>query len=246
MFSLPTKIRIGCSAVLVFAAVLSFNFVIALVNPAPANGSVITPTSSTEGTPTGNLSDKVPKNYATLIKEAGSKFKLDPAIIAGIYLTEHHTDSFGKDIPSLDAYESGCSSNSSGARGPMQIIDGTWSGVVDNIQRAGISNPDRCRYRDAFYGGAAVIRGKLGFSSTKAACDIKDSKDTPNYSDECIKMIGHRYCGACTGTACGTRGYNYCDQTLRHYNLTKGSLAYLPPLLINDKERLLCYSNTEK
>lgn len=160
--------------------------------------------------------------------------------MAGIYLTEHHTDSFGKDIPSLDATEKNCSSNGSGARGPMQIIDGTWSGVVPKLKDKGIASPDRCKYRDAIWGGAAVIKGKIaGQPDAKRDCKIDKNGDIA-WTDACIKSVGRAYCGACSGPACGTHGYNYCDQTLRHFKIAAGSLSYLPPLLINDPAERKC------
>jgi|GEM_PF-1843490 len=230
-------LAIGC-LVQIFIFVFVILLATAMANPDAAADTI--DTTDANYAQSGNLSEKVPPNFATLFKEAAAKFELDPAIVAGIYLTEHHTDSFGKDIPSLDAVESGCESNSSGARGPMQIIDSTWTGTARTLKAAGIASPDRCKYRDAIWGGAAVIKYKIKSQpDTRRECKVdKDGKTT--WNDACIKAVGRSYCGACDGPACGTHGYNYCDQMLRHYKLVSGSLSYLPPLLINDREERKC------
>lgn len=230
----PPAAKIGClmGALLAITAVMFFS--IGLNSPGVDEAA-----ADTNFRTAGELSSKVPPNLATLFKEAAAQFDLDPAIIAGIYLTEHHTDSFGKDIASLDATQANCTKNSSGAQGPMQIIDSTWTGVSKKLISKGIENPDRCKWRDAIWGGAAVIRGKItrngGQSDAISACGITSSNDTPNYSDNCIRKIGRAYCGACDGPACGTNGYNYCDQTLRHYNISRSGVAMDIPWPIIEK-----------
>lgn len=194
--------------------------------------------NSSTNTATGELSDTVPPNFATLIKEAAGAFKLEPAIVASIYLTEHHIEKFGKDIPSLDYVQLNCQANSSGALGPMQIIDGTWKGVDDKLIAKGISSPNRCRYRDAFFGGAAVIKGKIsGQPDARSACGITNDDKTANYTDDCVRKIGRAYCGACTGPACGRKGYNYCEHNLEAFKYAKGSLTAFLPYLNETLER---------
>lgn len=182
---------------------------------------------------TGELSSVVPPNFATLFKEAATFYHLSPAIVAAIYLTEHHTDSFGADI-SLNEVQSNCDVSSAGALGPMQLMPSNWQIWVQNeASKFDIKNPNPCRYRDSILAGARYINREI-FVYNWTGCKITTDKYVI-WTSSCIMNVGEHYCGACTGPACGTNGYDYCQQTLRHYRLVEGSAAYLrPPLLIAD------------
>ncbi len=236
------KSQVGCTLGGCFASSVFIIFIVALTVGLLGGNS--DSTDKVTAVSAGELTSKIPDNYAQLFKEAAGAFKIDPAILVAIYMTEHHIDSFTKkDLKSLEAVEVGCSSNSSGARGPMQIIDGTWGGVVGKLKDKGIKSPDRCKYRDAFYGGAAVIVGKIkGQPDARRDCDI--SKDgLSGWTDACVKSVGRAYCGACSGPACGTRGYNYCLHTLKSYKYALGDTAFLPYYILISKGDSSCPTN---
>lgn len=202
-----------------------------------ANGG----TSQATTAPAANtdLSSVVPPNFAAIFNEAAEYYHLNPAIIAAIYLTEHHTDSFGKDLPSLSYAEPTCTISFAGAVGPMQLTSGPWQAFAQNdAPKFNITNPNPCRYRDSILGGARYINREI-FTGWAASCQTKNGYVVA-WTDACIKEIGEHYCGACTGPACGTNGYNYCEQTLRHFNLVsaKTTFDFFRPIT---QEKSICY-----
>ena len=211
----------GCAAI-----ALGMAFVLLLIG-LQAYATLITGTGSNKDdqgliSPEG-LSDMVPPVFASLFTEAGQKSGVAPAMVAAIYLTEHHTSTFGKDLPSTDYALDPCTENSSGAAGPMQFIPSSWNGVVDNLKSVGIENPDRCKYRDSIIGAAFLLRGKLKFDWVQAACKTTDLTSLV-YSDDCISRWGQSYCGvdACDAPACGGTKYRYCEQVVIKYHLVEG------------------------
>lgn len=164
----------------------------------------------------GGINNKVPPNFATAINEASQKTGVDSALIAATFLNEHHSTSFGKDISSVNATEPNCGANSSGAIGPMQIIDNSWSGG-EVAKLLGKSSADRCVYLDAFTGGALVIKNKMTRSDVKSACSTSKSG---SYTDGCLKAIANAYCADCNNkSACSPGNYNYCDEFVKRYKL---------------------------
>jgi len=215
---------LGCVFILVISLVFIGMFSQgggSLLHNADATELNIDPSTFTDNT---NFSTVVPTNFATLFKDAGSKTKVPASLIAAIYLTEHHTDTFGKDIPSLNARDDDCETSFAGAVGPMQITNSTWSSPARALEsQFGITAPDRCRYYDAFLAAGLVIKGKTTWHpAIKKACTFDASGNVADWNDDdCIEAIGMSYCGACTGKACGTNGFNYCEQTLRHYKMVQ-------------------------
>jgi hypothetical protein len=168
------------------------------------------------------LSSIIPPNFGSLFTEAGIHTGVAPAMVAAIYMTEHHTDTFGADLPSLDYVMDPCTENYAGAAGPMQFIPSSWAGVVDDLQSIGISDPDRCSYRDSIIGAAFLLRGKLGFDWVQATCKTTDLTSL-SYTDDCVSRWGQSYCGvdACYDKACSNieKDYLYCVEVVRKYKL---------------------------
>jgi hypothetical protein len=190
---------------------------------APASVLFIGQESGTEtpgGTTPGEcLSDKVPPNWAFIITEAGKKLDVPPAMIAAIYLTEHHSTTFGGDIDP-NGRETPCSESYAGAKGPFQIMPEEAKQLEARADELGLSKPtDVCRYRDGAYAGAMVIKGKMGYTKATKACPAgkveKGFKDSLT-NDE-IKRIACRYCGCCTCKGCGSSKFDYCDFALQRF-----------------------------
>lgn len=163
----------------------------------------------------------VPPNYASLFTEASQKSHVPAALIAALYLTEHHTDSFGKDLKSIDQVLSPCTENSSGAAGPMQFIPGSWP--ASGLKAIGIASPDRCKYRDSIIGAGLLLAGKVKYPSVQAVCK-KNSTGEWVMTDKCISDWGQSYCGVggCHSSACSNSHYLYCEEVVRKYKLVAG------------------------
>lgn len=185
----------------------------------------ITTTGGGSLIPGSGINSEVPAVFASLFTESSEKTGVPSALIAALYLTEHHTDSFGKDLPSVNAtfqevYGSPCEENGSGAAGPMQFIPKSWSGVVPNLKKVGISSPDRCNFRDSIMGAGFLLKGKLKFKWVADVCKV-DSDGKVKMTDECVSRWGQAYCGVkgCNNSACGAPDYLYCEEVLRKYKL---------------------------
>ncbi len=170
-----------------------------------------------------NLSTKVPENFAKIFSAAEEKTGVPAAMIAARYLTEHHTGSFGKDLPSVDYVLSPCHENGSTAAGPMQFIRSSWNGVVDNLEKAGIDSPDRCSYHDSIIGAGFLLKGKFKFGWVQEVCDLDKNGDY-KMTDECISRWGQAYCGinGCHDDNCGAPQYLYCEEVVRKYHIVIG------------------------
>ncbi len=170
---------------------------------------------NTGTTPGECLSDQVPPNWASVITEAGQKLDVPPAMIAAIYLTEHHSTTFGEDID-VNGREEPCGESYAGAKGPFQLMPGFQRAVEDRADELGLSKPtDVCRYRDGTYGGAIAVKSKMN-----AARINKGFNDS--LSDEEVKQIARRYCGCCACRGCGNSGFDYCDFALERYKEVVG------------------------
>ncbi len=214
------QILVGCGCAAIAGTILLLGMMTALNVFSLNNGGSLS--SGIAFVSPEGLSDIVPPNYGSLFTEAGKATGVAPAMVAAIYMTEHHTDSFGADLPSLDYALSPCTENYAGAAGPMQFITSSWNGVVDDLQAYGISSPDRCKYRDSIIGAAFLLKGKLRYDWVQTACKTTDLT-TLAYTDDCVSRWGQSYCGvdACRDKACSNvaRGYFYCEEVVRKYKL---------------------------
>lgn len=210
-------LAIGCGCLLLAALGIAAMVAIGVFAFNNMGGSGV---SDIEYTKPEGLSSTVPPNFASLFTEAGNYTGVAPAMIAAIYLTEHHSDTFGEDLPSLDYKLSPCTENSAGAAGPMQFIPSSWDNVVDDLQRIGISSPDRCRFRDSIIGAGFLLKGKLGYEWVQEECKTTSLEDV-SYTDGCVSRWGQSYCGikGCHNSACGAPGYLYCEEVVRKYKL---------------------------
>lgn len=208
----------GCLAILVIAALI-----FALGMFAMNNEEEISEEDSPDFFYSEGLSDIVPPNFASIFTEAGRHTGVAPALVAAIYLTEKHTDSFGADLLFIDDRLDPCTENYAGAAGPMQFITSSWEGVVDDLQGIGISSPDRCKYRDSIIGAAFLLKGKLSFGWVQEECDSTDPS-LVTYTDSCVSNWGQSYCGVrgCDHTACGAPSYLYCEEVVRKFRLALG------------------------
>jgi hypothetical protein len=170
------------------------------------------------GTISTTLSTQIPPNFARLFSEAEEKSGVPAPMIAAIYLTEHHTDTFGRDLTSPDQVLSPCKENKSGAAGPMQFLKTSWP--ASKLKAAGITSPDRCKYRDSIIGAGFLLDGKADYPSVKAVCK-KDSAGKWQMTDSCISIWGQSYCGVggCNNMNCGAPKYLYCEEVVRKYKL---------------------------
>ncbi len=175
-----------------------------------------TPTTQLTGIPTG---------WNQIIQEAAKEIDVPPLIVAAIYLTEHHTTTFGGDInPAKE--DPNCEISYAGARGPWQLMPNWWYGddapLVKNAskwklkiehEKVGlkfIPYVNVCYYREAAFGGAYVIRAKMNNANIY-------KKYNDSLTDEKVKEIAKRYCGGCTDRGCGNANFNYCEFALERY-----------------------------
>lgn len=98
------------------------------------------------------LSD-IPGNYLKLYREAGQKYKIDWAILAGIGSIE--TNHGRLDAPGVRSGE-----NFAGAGGPMQFLAATWAQY--GVDGDGDGDRDRYDARDAIPGAANYLKASGG------------------------------------------------------------------------------------
>jgi hypothetical protein len=212
-------IILGCLAGLVFFGIIAIVLMVMGFGFEKKSATPEPPPSSGGGTLSG-----VPAGWNSLFDAAGKTIDVPPAMIASIYLTEHHITSFSGDIDPLGT-ETPCSTSYyAGATGPFQLMPNWWSGRDAPMNTLaplwGLQYPvDPCRYKDAAYGGAYVIKTKMNNASVK-----KGYKD-PLTDDE-VKLIAQGYCGACTASGCGNDQFSYCEFALERYKSIIGSVAY--------------------
>jgi hypothetical protein len=177
---------------------------------------------SFSGTVSTTLSAKIPPNFAQLFSEAEEKSGVPAPMIAALYLTERHKDSFGGDLKSIDQVLSPCKENGSGAAGPMQFIPTSWP--ASGLKAVGITNPDRCKYRDSIIGAGLLLDGKAKYPSVKSVCK-KNGAGEWLMTDACVSTWGQSYCGVggCNDKNCGAPKYLYCEEVLRKYKLVVSS-----------------------
>lgn len=222
------------TSLIILVAALGLLFIFGLIGGAWGLGLyAVNNLDNQESTP-GNviasegLSAQVPPIFGSIFTEAEKLSGTPSALVAAIYLTEHHTDSFGKDLPTINAtfqevYGKSCTENGSGAAGPMQFIPASWSGVASKLKAAGISSPDRCKFRDSIIGAGFLLAGKANFDWVKEACKVGDDGKVV-LTDLCISRWGQAYCGVggCNNRACGAPKYLYCEEVVRKYKLVVG------------------------
>ena len=121
------------------------------------------------------LSD-IPGNYLGLYREAGKKYGIDWAILAGIGSIE--TDHGRLDAPGVNSSE-----NFAGAGGPMQFLSPTWDQYGVDGDKDG--DKDRMDPRDAIPGAANYLKASGGqdniddaiFAYNHAGWYVADVKD---------------------------------------------------------------------
>jgi hypothetical protein len=103
----------------------------------------------------------------------------------------------------------------------MQFIPTSWP--ESKLRAIGITNPDRCKYRDSIIGAGLLMAGKVKYDAVKSYCK-KDSAGAWIMTDRCISEWGQAYCGVggCNDKNCGGTEYRYCEQVLRKYKLVVG------------------------
>ena len=117
---------------------------------------VLTLTGVTIGgsTPSATALADIPANYLTLFQDAGAKYGIDWAILAGIGKVECD---FGRD-PSPACTVPGAT-NSAGAGGPMQFLASTWATYgVDPNGHAVPYDPNAWNPADAIYTAASYLK----------------------------------------------------------------------------------------
>ena len=115
-------------------------------------GGLVGGTASGEATdaPSALAKAEIPPEYLSDYEQAGQKYHLDWAILAGIGKVECD---HGRD-PNPSCTQEGAV-NSAGAGGPMQFLAGTWAtyGVAPNG-----GTPDRWQPEDAIFGAANYLK----------------------------------------------------------------------------------------
>jgi hypothetical protein len=147
--------------------------------------------SSTGGVCVGD--NGVPEAWAKIFAAAGKKYNVNPAWLASIFAAEQGISSgTGSRVsvapssrwPSLNR---SWGTSSAGAKGPMQIMDNTWSGCRADGNGDGVM--DRQNVYDAIFSGARLIHQRTGNMSAK------------NPSDEMMRRSAISYnCGPNCGT----------------------------------------------
>lgn len=218
----PVEVAVGCGCLMVFAlgAMFMVGVGVFALNNGDSSGSTLS-----NGPLSDQLSSMVPPNYAQLFSDAENFSGVPAPMVAALYLTERHSDSFGADLPSLDYVMSPCKENASGAAGPMQFVQLSWNGVVDDLQGIGITNPDRCAYKDSIIGAGFLLKGKFKYAWVQESCSL-DAAGNYLMTDECISRWGQSYCGVkgCNDANCGAPDYLYCEEVVRKYHIVIGGV----------------------
>ncbi|HXB65279.1 MAG TPA: lytic transglycosylase domain-containing protein [Solirubrobacteraceae bacterium] len=104
----------------------------------------------------------IPPEYLRLYLQAGARFGIDWAIVAGIGKVECD---HGRD-PDPSCTREGAV-NSAGAGGPMQFVESTWA--IYGMSIDGDGPPDRWKPADAIYGAANYLRASGAPGDYRAA-----------------------------------------------------------------------------
>lgn len=178
-------------------------------------------TNSNQSSLSSSGSINLPAGWSQVIEDAAQKINVPPAMIAAIYLTEHHITKFSGDI-NPNGSDPNCKTSYAGATGPFQLMPDWWKGsdapLVKNAQGWGLvvkynnSVPyvDVCEWRAAAIGGAYAIKAKMNAANIK-----KDADDL--LSDAEVKEIAKGYCGCCDCPGCGSSNFDYCEFALERY-----------------------------
>jgi hypothetical protein len=156
---LPPRVPLAIGALVAAAAALGAMFLLLMLMTLIGAGGFGSLGSSAAGTPeTVEATDtpsalakkEIPPEYLSDYEQAGQRYDLDWAILAGIGKVECD---HGRDSDPACTKEGAV--NSAGAGGPMQFLAGTWAEY--GVAPAG-GVPDRWNPQDAIFGAANYLR----------------------------------------------------------------------------------------
>jgi len=152
----------------------------------------------------------IPGNYLRLYREAGEKYRIDWAILAGIGSIE--TDHGRLGAPGVSSGE-----NFAGAGGPMQFLAPTWESY--GVDGDGDGDRDRYDPRDAIPGAANYLRASGGqgdidkaiFAYNHASWYVADVKErAANYRGAARGKSPEELGAGATGSAPASSGASGC------------------------------------
>jgi Transglycosylase SLT domain len=152
----PPRVPLAIGALVAGIAALGAMFLLMMLMTLVGAGGLGSLTAGTPETveetdgPSALAKKEIPKEYLSDYEQAGQKYHLDWAILAGIGKVECD---HGRD-PDPSCTKEGAV-NSAGAGGPMQFLAGTWA--TYGVAPAG-GTPDRWQPEDAIFGAANYLK----------------------------------------------------------------------------------------
>jgi hypothetical protein len=223
-----------CMLLLLWSPISTFAITLTDGEEAQLNGTwAYDPSACSQGdasTGTGTLPAYIPDPYNTAFTNAGNKYNVSPALVAGIFTEENMTQTATSQLnaswqqfligdfggvdglhrpPGASGVNSGWNSSSAGASGPFQFLPSTWTGLGYSI--SDIDNLDIAADAAANYlaqGGATTNKPPSSWNGA-----IYDYNHAQWYVDAVMEYYNFYNSGQTTTTAPAPTTTSSCGQT---------------------------------